>query len=446
MKQLQRLLRGVVPSAFLALLALAPTSASQEPCQAGNARNNSHSPLVRGYDFVPVTNDDAYGFYVVYSERIPAAGSGSTATVGNTAGIFVFDLGNHEILIFGSGYGNHPVAVNDARFDAARVHEVVESCMGYNADEVRVRFAVPHGHSDHVNGAFLRSLLELGFTVVEIIFHRGDYGLVNGVGGWTDQLRATFNPLRGGDPRNGRPCGEELQSYLSPLGKIWFVWRASHHTNGAMDLVLDVFDNPSDRMLILGSAVGGLCPASPQGTRLKIKAHGNVRVSGGSEPPDEPADGGDPPAPSCCEAMSYGCDINPNESLVLMSGLSSPGEDLQFGVDNPLGTQRSGSIPVVWFSWRPDPAYPCGSLAENRGMGAYGAVGELLVPSSPKPFKTVVGPAWSGPGEPAPITLSIPNNEHLIGRKIYAQGRLIDGGGSLEIGLTNGLEVLIEAP
>lgn len=119
-----------------------------------------------------------------------------------------------------------------------------------------------------------------------------------------------------------------------------------------------------------------------------------------------------------------GCGVNPPTSFRLVSGTPRIGTSMTFAVDNPFGTQAIGSIPMLVASWSPSPNSPCGTLLAGRGMSAPGTPGELLF-SSPIAL-TRLGSAWTGPGNPAPIVLAIPNNTSFLGRTMYVQGRLED--------------------
>ncbi len=405
--------------------ALEPASQAMLFCQAENARDNRpNSPLRRGYDYVPISVDDSIGFYVVYSERIPASNQNITGPVGNTAGIYIFDLGPNEVLIFGSGYGNHYVATNSARHDVLRVEEVVGGCLGYNPSNTVVHFTTPHGHGDHINSEFMKELQTAGFSIAQIAYHIADSNIVNGVGGWTTQLRNLFNPLIGGNPPHGYPCGQELLSFNSPAGKIWFVWRGTHHTNGGMDLIVDVRNNPKDRVLIQGSLTGGLCAAPPSGVRWRFKSHGNLRVE------HEPT------------VVGYGCGVNPNASLTIEGGAPKLDRWIEIGIDNPFGTQNIGSRPMLVLSTQPDPRYPCGGV--NQAMGMSGP-GEILVSNDPnhRLRPSFHGPAWAGPGIPSVIRMDIPNDPTLLGMPIYAQGVMVDPNATTgpRIGLTAAVEL-----
>jgi hypothetical protein len=135
-----------------------------------------------------------------------------------------------------------------------------------------------------------------------------------------------------------------------------------------------------------------------------------------------------------------GCGVNPADSLVVLSGNADLGQTLTVGVDNPLGTQGAGSIPVVFVTFAADPASPCGTLLPGLGMAGSGALGEVLIDLAGESLLFLGGP-WAGPGVPAPIDLPIPELPALVGSQAFVQGALVDpvAAGGVGIGLTNGL-------
>jgi hypothetical protein len=135
--------------------------------------------------------------------------------------------------------------------------------------------------------------------------------------------------------------------------------------------------------------------------------------------------GAETPAPPALPdgVAKLGCGINPPASLVLLAGHPRIGSTLTFGLDNPLGTQASGSIPLLLGSWTPAGPPPCGRLAAGRGMSAPGAPGELLILP---PLGLWTGPPWIRPGTPTPIELTIPARTSLVGKTFFVQGRLLD--------------------
>src|SRR6185503_13781990 len=118
---------------------------------------------------------------------------------------------------------------------------------------------------DHVNPAACAALEALGYTIAEIVYHEGDVDLINAMA-WKAPLRALFHELT-----PGPTCGSELLAYASPIGKLWFHSRPGH-TDGSIDLVIDVRDDPTNRFVVRGSQANQTCPAPP-GTRDAINAH-----------------------------------------------------------------------------------------------------------------------------------------------------------------------------
>ena len=146
----------------------------------------------------------------------------------------------------------------------------------------------------------------------------------------------------------------------------------------------------------------------------------------------------------CAQAIPYGCGVNPDNSLTVLGGAPSIGTTLVLGVDNPLGTQSSGSLTVVYLSTAPDSAFPCGTLLSGFGMG--GGAGELLIDvSPPNPLRRIAGAAWSGPGVPASVAVRFPSDFALVGSTLYAQGLMIDASAPPGVarGLTNALELRV---
>ena len=131
----------------------------------------------------------------------------------------------------------------------------------------------------------------------------------------------------------------------------------------------------------------------------------------------------------CPSTTLYGCGTNPTGSLSVLSGVPSIGTTMTIGVDNPLGTQNAGATPFLIIALAPDPNFPCGTQLPGFGMAGPAAPGELLISLAP-PTLAVSGPAWTGPGNPAPIALSFPSDRNLISVALFVQGVLLDAGGS----------------
>jgi hypothetical protein len=143
----------------------------------------------------------------------------------------------------------------------------------------------------------------------------------------------------------------------------------------------------------------------------------------------------------------YGCGTNPAGSMSVLAGTPQVGTTLVLGVDNPLGTQAAGALPLVALASAPDPAHPCGTPVAGLGMAGAGALGELLVSvAPPNPLLWLGGAAWSGPGAPAPVAIAIPADPALAGRTFYAQGVLVDPAaapGGVRFGLTEAIELAL---
>lgn len=145
------------------------------------------------------------------------------------------------------------------------------------------------------------------------------------------------------------------------------------------------------------------------------------------------------------QLIPWNCGVNPAQSLVALSGLPVIGQSFILGIDNPLGTQAPGSLPILVFSDGLDAAGQCGSLLPNFAMAGGGAAGALLVDLlSPNPFATIYGPPWAGPGMPAPFPITVPYLPSFVGLSLYAQGVMIDPvTPGATFGATNGMEMVI---
>lgn len=124
-----------------------------------------------------------------------------------------------------------------------------------------------------------------------------------------------------------------------------------------------------------------------------------------------------------CGGTPYGA-VNPPGSLVLISGGATVGSAIELGLDNPLGTQNPGALPVLLVALAPAPGFPSGLLVPGFGMEGVGAIGELLI-AAPA-VDPILGPAWSGAGTPASITIPIPGEPVVEGLSFYVQGLLYD--------------------
>jgi len=138
----------------------------------------------------------------------------------------------------------------------------------------------------------------------------------------------------------------------------------------------------------------------------------------------------------------YGSDVNPPRSLTIAAGAAAIGQTLTFALDNPVGTQTSGTHTLLNIALAPDEEFPSGDLLPGWGMAGAGAAGELLLSySNGNPAAHRAGPDWSGPGTLALIPLAIPADPRLIGLTVYVQGLLYDPSAShgVRFGLTNAL-------
>jgi hypothetical protein len=191
-----------------------------------------------------------------------------------TSCIYVVPLVGDEVLVFSGGYGDTWYlpggAFFDADYDANNVFEAIVACMGRDPELTKIRFVAPHGHPDHVTVAFIRALERTGMSVVEIAYHEGDRAWIEQLP-WLDHHPSAFRVLE------SAPCNREILSYESPLGKVWFSHRPGH-TPGSIDMVLDLFGDEDNRVLVRGSADGGCSP--PSGVFLDLNAHGTAQVRG----------------------------------------------------------------------------------------------------------------------------------------------------------------------
>jgi hypothetical protein len=130
---------------------------------------------------------------------------------------------------------------------------------------------------------------------------------------------------------------------------------------------------------------------------------------------------------TCASTRVYGCGTNPMGSLRILQGTPALGTTLRLGLDNPLGTQGFGSLPLLFLATAADPAFPCGLAIQGLGMAGPNQSGELLLSAAPpNPFAILLGVLWVGPGIPAPISLAIPPDQSLVGASLFGQGMLYD--------------------
>ena len=139
-----------------------------------------------------------------------------------------------------------------------------------------------------------------------------------------------------------------------------------------------------------------------------------------------------------------GCGANPPGSLTVLAGEPRIGTTLTFGVDNPYGTQNPGAIARLGVSMQPDASYPCGRSLPRLSMSRSGLDAEILIDLT-QLIAVETGEAWTGPGNPAAVSLDIEPDTSLIGLSIYVQGLLIDkrATGGPRIGLAGGFEIKV---
>lgn len=145
-------------------------------------------------------------------------------------------------------------------------------------------------------------------------------------------------------------------------------------------------------------------------------------------------------------ATFYGCGLNPDDSLQILSGSFNIGDSFTLGVHNPLGTQPPGSFAFIGLSLLPDPNYPCGTpgFTSRFGMDP-GTNGEILIwLAPPQLLLPLKGPViWDGVN-PAPFPFTIPTVPALIGVHVFTQGLLVSPSPmAVEFGTTVGLEIVI---
>jgi len=139
-----------------------------------------------------------------------------------------------------------------------------------------------------------------------------------------------------------------------------------------------------------------------------------------------------------------GCDVNPPNSFIVLSGEPRIGTTLTFGIDNPFGTQNPGSIARLGVSTAPDANYPCGRSLPRLSMSGSGTDAELLIDLT-QLVAIETGAIWMGPGNPAPVSVEIAADPSLIGLSIFVQGLLIDKRATTgpRIGLAGGVEIKV---
>lgn len=141
-------------------------------------------------------------------------------------------------------------------------------------------------------------------------------------------------------------------------------------------------------------------------------------------------------------ATEYGSGVNPTGSLSVLAGEPKVPSTLTLGLDNPTGSQAGPGVGLVFFSGARDPLFNLtGSGTPLPGYGMSGPAGELLISTAtPDLALTLLSFGWTGPGNPVPFDVAIPDDKDLVGLTFFAQGALFS---SDQFGLSTGLELYL---
>ena len=135
-----------------------------------------------------------------------------------------------------------------------------------------------------------------------------------------------------------------------------------------------------------------------------------------------------------------GTGINPLGSLVLTGGSPSPGSTVSFAVDNTADPVGGPGFAFLYVSRNISPGT---LIVPGWGMTA-GAPGEVLISfGAPDPLVLLGPDLWPGSGNPIGYSVPIPSNPALVGLDFFLQGGVLDLNPANDIGLTNGLELII---
>ena len=271
------LVATLVPAPASVAPPLADGSNLPSTCTAQDASLNTAAPPYKELvaDFLPVgIGGDC--FFVTYSTRENSSG------VNNNVTVSIFELLDGRVLLFGSGYGDLPVAANSAAADAAVVDDVIRNCL--SLDDTNLVFVVPHGHPDHFNPAFVHELENLGHTFDELWVHAGDLAAVQNPNPQLEPWDPDEIPLiqSFGDMRStceSSPRDPNTVHFATTIGTIYFSHRPGH-TDGAVDLILQ---HGSGFYIMYGSGPPGMFGSSSCDTATPYinaiqtwEAHGNV--------------------------------------------------------------------------------------------------------------------------------------------------------------------------
>ena len=131
--------------------------------------------------------------------------------------------------------------------------------------------------------------------------------------------------------------------------------------------------------------------------------------------------------------LVFGCGVNAEGSL-WVDTLPVAGGTVNVMLDDPTAQMPLPCATLIALSLQPHPAFPCGVVLPNYGLGAPGTPGERLIGS---PFRRRVGPAYDG----TPVTYPVDMPPGLVGQTLYVQGFLVDP--TNRVGATEAMEFLI---